>query len=801
MIATTERQLDLPVVLPEDDGVECANLLLDTLHQHNGVYRAQIDFSGGLLHLGYNPELLDLGQVEGIADDLGIRLGARMRRCTLALGGASCRHCALNLERELNAIPGVHRVTANPAARVVGVQYQEAAALASVERRIVELGFEVTERQTEARLPFWKRNIGLIWAGLTLLFLLLGILAEQLTPIPAFPQLYIVFFVLAYLAGGHDGAREAARDLRHGALNVDFLMIASAIGAALIGEWAEGATLLFLFSFAGALEEYAMDRTRNAIESLTALRPTEATVRMGDHEHRVPVEAVRPGDIVVIRPGEQVAVDGAVVRGQTSVDQAAITGESIPVNKAVGDDVFAGTMNQEGAIDVCCTKEAKDSTLAKVIELVAEAQSERAPTQRLIDRFAHPYAVGVVVTVTLVLLVGVFVLQLPFMDVFYRAITLLVVASPCALVISTPASILSAIAAGARNGVLFKGGVHLENTATIDTVTFDKTGTLTTGRPELTDILVFDALTEAEFLQLVASAEHRSEHPIARAIVRAAQARGLALVEPDHFLSAPGQGVRAMVAGRGLVVGNERLLYNRDGHEQAWQPGTSSVQRVEAQYAEAAPLPESVVELQAAGKTVIFVSEDHQSQRLLGVIAVADSVRPMARQTVQELRAAGVKNIVMLTGDHKKVADRIAGELGIDQVYADLLPMGKVQVVKDYEDRGARTAMVGDGVNDAPALAVATVGIAMGAAGTDVALETADVVLMSDDLSKLPLALRLSRRSRRIIAQNMAFALGMMVFLALATLTVGIPLPLGVVGHEGSTLIVVLNGLRLLRTK
>ncbi len=777
-----EREMDVPIVLPEGDGVECAQLLLEVLHQHRGVHGAQIDFDGGVLHLHYDPNQLDPDEVEGIADDLGIRLGSRMRRCTLELGGVSCRNCALNLERELYAIPGIHKVSANPAARVVGVHYQAAEALASVERRIAELGYEVAERSVKPRPPFWQRNIGLIWAGLTLLFLVLGIVAERLAPIPAFPQITIVFFVLAYLAGGHDGAREAARDLRHGVLNVDFLMIASAVGAAAIGEWAEGATLLFLFSLSGALEEYAMDRTRNAIESLTALRPTEATVRLGEHERRVPVEAVRPGDIVVIRPGEQVTVDGVVVRGQTSVDQAAITGESIPVSKGLGDEVFAGTMNQEGALDVRCSKEAKDSTLAKVIDLVAEAQSERAPTQRLIDRFAHPYAVGVLATVTLVLLAGVFVLQRPFMDVFYRAITLLVVASPCALVISTPASILSAIAAGARNGVLFKGGVHLENAAAIDTVAFDKTGTLTSGRPELTDVVVFDALAEAEFLRLVASAERRSEHPIARAIVRAAQARGLVLAEPEHFVSAPGQGVRATVGGRSLVVGNERLLFGQNGHS-----GDA--------------LPPQVKDLQAEGKTVIFVSEDHRSGRLLGVLAIADLVRPIAARAVADLHANGVKTIVMLTGDHKLVADRIAGELGIDQVHAELLPAGKVQVVKDYQARGARTAMVGDGVNDAPALAVATVGIAMGAAGTDVALETADVVLMSDDLAKLAFALRLSRRSRRIVAQNMVFAVGMMVLLAATTLTVGIPLPLGVVGHEGSTLVVVLNGLRLLRTR
>lgn len=775
-----ERVIDAPLILPPTDGEECATLLLETLKQHEGVRSAQIDFGRGVLHLHYDPDRIDLDTVDGIATDLGLRLGARMRRCTLELEGVNCRNCAFNLEQELAAIPGVHRITANPAARVVGVHYGDDAALAQLEKRIAELGYEVRETRPTAKPPaFWQRNIGLIWAGLTLAFLLTGVALERLSVAVAYPWLPILFFALAYIAGGHDGLREAVRDLRHGVLNVDFLMITSAVGAAIIGEWAEGATLLFLFTLSGALEEYAMDRTRNAIQALTALRPTEATLRLGNRERRVPVEAVRPGDIVIIRPGEQIPVDGVVVAGQTSVNQAAITGESLPVSKMVGDEVFAGTLNQEGAIDVRCTKEAKDSTLAKVIALVAEAQSERAPTQRLIDRFAHPYALGVVTAVVLVIVIGVFGLRRPFDDVFYRAMTLLVVASPCALVISTPASILSAIAAGARHGVLFKGGVHLENTATLDTIAFDKTGTLTTGRPEVTDVLVFDAMPEDRFLQLVASAERKSEHPIARAIVRAAEARGLTLLEPTMFVSVPGQGVRAVVDGHELLIGNMRL-YNSENGETANE------------------LPEAIGRLQADGKTTVLV---FAGRRLLGCLAVADQVRANARETIQALYQAGIRRIVMLTGDHSAVARRIAAELQIDDVHAELLPADKVKVVKSYLDAGARTAMVGDGVNDAPALAMATVGIAMGAAGTDVALETADVVLMSDDLSKLPLALRLSRRSRRIIAQNMAFALAVMVALVIATLTVGIPLPLGVVGHEGSTVVVVLNGLRLLRTR
>ncbi|MCO6453650.1 MAG: heavy metal translocating P-type ATPase, partial [Caldilineales bacterium] len=433
---------------------------------------------------------------------------------------------------------------------------------------------------------------------------------------------------------------------------------------------------------------------------------------------------------------------------------------------------------QEGSINVRCTKQAQDSTLAKIIDMVAEAQSERAPTQRMIDRFAHPYAIGVLVTVTLVILVGVFLLNYPFDIVFYRAMTLLVVASPCALVISTPASILSAIAGGARNGILFKGGAHLESAAMVDTIAFDKTGTLTTGRPEVTDVLVFDDATEDEFLRLVASAERRSEHPLAEAIVRAAQARDLHLSEPEQFVSMPGKGVRAVIDGQRLAIGNARM----NGKFES----------------EAMTLPPAVAELQAAGNTTVLVFRD---QELIGAIGVADQMRDVAAQTVRELHDLGIKQIAMVTGDHAQVAAQIAESVGIDEVHADLLPADKVSVIRQYLNDGRKVAMVGDGVNDAPALALSTVGIAMGAAGADVALETADIVLMSDDLSKLPLTMSLARRSRRIIAQNIVISVGMMAVLVVATLSIGIPLPLGVVGHEGSTLIVVLNGLRLLRTK
>lgn len=566
-------------------------------------------------------------------------------------------------------------------------------------------------------------------------------------------------------------------DLRHGRLNVDFLMILAAAGAALIGQWAEGAMLLFLFTLAEALEDYAMDRTHSAVEALTKLRPNEATVRRGDKEVAVPVEDVHVNEIVVVRPGENIPVDGKVLHGETFVDQSSITGESAPVLKQPGDAVFAGSINLDGSINVRVTKEAKDTTLARVIEMVSEAQSERAPTQRLIDRFAHPYAVGVVVAVALVLAVGYFGFHMAFDDVFYKAMTLLVVASPCALVISTPASVLSGIAAGARNGVLFKGGVHLENAARVDAIAFDKTGTLTHGRPVVTDIISLNGVSDNELLRLVASAEVRSEHPIARAIIDEAQKRNVPVTDPDAFRALPGKGVRATVDGRDIIVGSNRLL-QVDGNDQA-------------------SVPENVLELQQDGKTTILAMED---DRLLGVIAVADLPRENAAQTIAELRKIGIKRIAMLTGDYKPVAENIARQLGVDEVYAELLPTDKVDVVRALQKENP-VIMVGDGINDAPALALADVGMAMGAAGADVAMETADIVLMADDLSKIPFTFQLARKARAIIVQNFAISIGMMALLVLATFSIGISLPIAVVGHEGSTLVVVLNGLRLLRTR
>jgi len=772
-----EKQLQTTIFLPEDPQAaqESAELLLKTLEQHDGIIAVELDMSEGKLSLEYDPERISASVVDGIARDLGLEIKQRVQRQVLTINSSLYRNISGSIVQSLSDVPEVFHVSINPVSHTVCIRYRGKEALAEVEKKLEDLGYEVVDAG-EGKAPFWVRNQGLIWAGLTLIFLVTGVVLEKFVHTPRMPWLPIVFFVLAYIAGGHEGLKEALHDLRHGRLNVDFLMILAAAGAAIIGSWAEGAMLLFLFTLAEALEDFAMDRTRSAVEALTKLRPNEAVVRRDGQEISVPVEEVHVGDIVVVRPGENIPVDGKVIHGETTVDQSSITGESAPVHKAPGDDVFAGTINLDGAIDVRVTKEAKDSTLARVIEMVSEAQSERAPTQRLIDRFAHPYAIGVMVAVGLVLLIGYYGFHMPFDNIFYKAMTLLVVASPCALVISTPASVLSGIAAGARNGVLFKGGVHLENAARVDAVAFDKTGTLTYGRPKVTDIIAIEGVSEDELLRLVASAEIRSEHPIAQAIVKEAQARGLDVPEPDEFRALPGKGVRAVVEGKELVVGSTRLLSDAHDFDKASQ---------------------QIVSLQEMGKTTVLALE---GDRVLGIIAVADLPRENAAETIAALRKIGIKRIAMLTGDYKPVAESIARQLGVDEVYAELLPTDKVDVIRKLQEQNP-VIMVGDGINDAPALALADVGMAMGAAGTDVAMETADIVLMSDDLSKIPFTFKLARKARTIIMQNFAIAIGVMALLVVATFATGISLPFAVVGHEGSTIVVVLNGLRLLRMK
>lgn len=644
----------------------------------------------------------------------------------------------------------------------------------------------------------WRSNYELVLAAITLIALLIGWLGDEgMTGLLPRWGLVIVALI-AFAAGGYSGLTGAIEEARQGKLDIDFLMMAAALGAAAIGQWKEGALLLFLFTLSGALERFAMDRTRKAIEGLIELRPATAVAVRNGVEMVLPVDDLIPGDIVKVKPGDRLPVDGKVIKGASSIDQSPITGESVPVYKENGDDVFAGTINGGGALDVQVTKLASESTLSKIITLVSEAQQDAAPTQQFIDRFSQPYTLTVIAATVLAILIPWLFVNEPFSATLYRAMTLLVVASPCALIISTPASILSAIAAAARGGVLFKGGAYLEKTAGIDTIAFDKTGTLTHGKPVVTDVRPLNNYSREDVIRIAAGAELLSEHPIARSIVNVGRELGLDLAEPKEFQAIAGHGVQA-IYDRGdrreiIYIGNDKLFMSEDMH---LSPAVRMIGD----------------SLQKQGKTAMLVVrrstvEDtlghSRDWEVVGYIAVADTLRANARATIQALREVGVQRLIMLTGDNHDVANAIAKEVRIDEVFAELLPEQKLEIVRDLAEKG-KIAMIGDGVNDAPALATATVGIAMGAAGTDVAMETADIVLMADDLSKLPFIVDLSRRAERIVRQNIIFSIGVILTLVILTILAPIfvqgfslPLPLGVVGHEGSTLIVVTNGLRML---
>jgi len=614
--------------------------------------------------------------------------------------------------------------------------------------------------------------------------LVAGIIAEHTGLLPE--SLAIYFYLLSYASGGYQGLIETVAHLRKFELNIDFLMIAAAIGAAILGEWIEGATLLFLFSLSGALESYALGKSRNAIHSLLELRPSQGLRKNDDgSEELVPIDDLKVGDIVIVKPGEHIPIDGNVVKGQTTVDQSTITGESIPVTKEKGDSVFAATLNENGVIELEVTKPAKDTTVSKIIELVESAQKNKAKTQRFLETFEPRYAITVISAVILLILIPWLVFGHDFDPTFYRAMTVLVVASPCALIISTPASIISAIANGAKNGILFKGGVHVEQTVEIDTIAFDKTGTLTLGKPAIQDIISYSAKsgsfeTEGEevdkVLALAAGCEMHSEHHLAEAIVSYSREKNITPYSVENMQATPGQGVEAVWKNRTVAVGNLKMFESK---LESWDT----------------KIQDKAAELRKEGKTVVFIAVENEPA---GLIALADEVRPDSKKSLKLLKNSGIKKIAMLTGDNRGVAEAIAKELGIDEVYADLLPEQKVDVIEEMKKSGT-VAMVGDGVNDAPALATSHIGIAMGAAGTDVALETADIVLMGDDLSKLPYLLQLSRKAKRVVWQNIGFSLAVIIMLLFGVFLIDLPLTLGVIGHEGSTLLVVLNGLRLLK--
>ncbi|NTW97203.1 MAG: cadmium-translocating P-type ATPase [Oscillochloris sp.] len=631
-----------------------------------------------------------------------------------------------------------------------------------------------TQEPSGVRFRINDEIIEPLFVVLTLIGIAAGLMTARLG---ASAGVHLGVNIATYFVGGFYAVRAIIVALRERTIEVDLLMVIAALGAAYVDAWTEGAILLFLFSLSNVLQGYAMRRTERAISALLELRPDTVDVRRDGQALSLAIEEVLVGDVVLLRPGDRVPLDGTIQRGAANFDESAITGESMPVQRGEGAHVLAGTLNTNGSIEVLVTKSASESTLARIINMVSEAQARKASTQSFLDRAEQYYAMGVIISVLLFIILVPLIFKVPFSENFYRGMVLLTVASPCALVISVPAALLSAIANAARRGVLFKGGAHLEELSKVKIIAFDKTGTLTFGHPELTDVLPQPGVSAAELLEAVARAEQPSEHPIARAIMSYAAAQGVTLADPEQFEAVTGMGVRASWDGEETLVGSPRLMT---------QAGISVP----------AELLAEMDRLADAGRGTVLLA--HRGSRWLGMVTVMDRERPDAAEKLAALRAAGIERLVMLTGDNARVAEAMGRRLGIDEVHAGLLPEDKLRLIEELGQKYGPIAMVGDGVNDAPALAAASSGIAMGAAGTDAALETADIVLMSDDLGAIGYAVGLSKQTQRVVWQNITFAMTVVVVLVITTLTIGVPLPLGVVGHEGSTIIVVLNGLRLL---
>lgn len=691
--------------------------------------------------------------------------------------GMDCHEEVAILERRLKTLAGLEALHADILGQRLNIKYDAAKLSAStIAEAVAQTGMRAWlehEQPTGSAPSPATRRVFVVASGL------LAGAGMALEYAGLDHRAVVATFALSIVSGGVYSVRRALHAARSLSLDINVLMLVAVCGAMVLGEWSEGAAVVFLFALAQLLEARAMERARGAIRALMDLTPAAALVRdaASGELRRVPVESISIGDLVVVKPGEKVPLDGRVAAGESHVNQAPVTGESLPAEKRVGDEVFAGTINGRGALDVRVTRRRGDSTLARIIEMVERAQAQRAPSQTFVERFARLYTPAVLVIALIIGIAPPLLLGAGWGDWIYRALVLLVISCPCALVISTPVSVVSALAAAARHGVLIKGGAHLERLAAVRAVAFDKTGTLTKGDLRVVAIAPLNGAVPSRILQVAASLEQHSEHPIGIAIVARARADAMSLSSVAGFQALPGLGAEGVVDGQRIVIGNHRLFDQRGACPAALH------EAIEAAVAA------------AGGQTLVIVGADQP----IGIISVADTPRESARDAVRLMREQGVEHVAMLTGDHHAAAQAIGEAVGVDDVRAGLLPADKVRAVEDLRRRYGTVAMVGDGINDAPALAVADVGVAMGVAGSDAALETADVALMSDELVKIPYALRLSRVTVRNIRANVAISLGLKgTFLVLAVMGIA-TLWMAVVADLGASLLVIANALRLLR--
>jgi Cd2+/Zn2+-exporting ATPase len=846
-------RIDLPLLLPDipDLRDQCVRRLTELLEVRDGVERVHVVLpgtdaleadaelqpsgaiaptgSGGaapravetpVLCLHYDPERVTLQAVVAAARAAGAEVSDQYAHVLIPIHAITSEDDAERIQATVAEVPGVSHVAVSLVSQVVRVEYDrrqttEAAIAAQLRaayaapdpnRALTASAVTSPSGPTTTRAPehgedghaedaddhagsdeatrgWYARNRELAWSLASGVFLLSGWLLERSSS--NVPSVSLSLFLASYVFGARDNVGHFLGNLRRGKFhfNIDLLMVVAAAGAAALGEWAEGALLLFLFSLGHALEYYALGRARNAIKALGTLAPSRATVLRQENgvqsEVTLPIAEVKPGDQVVVKPAERIPVDGSVREGRSGVNQAPITGESVPVDKAPGDPVFAGTVNGEGALVIDVTAAIGDRTLDRVIKLVSEAQTQKAPTQQFTEKFARVFVPIVLIGDALLIVVPPLFGLLEWSEAFARAMAVLVAASPCALALGTPAAVLSGIAQAARNGVLIKGGAYLESLGSIRSLALDKTGTITVGEPSVTDIVPMAGVSETLLLENAAAVEQRSQHPLAKAVVRAAAARALTLPVAGELQSVTARGVRAPVNGASVEIGRA-LLFEDAGVEVPQD------------------VRDAVVRLEQNGRSTMIIRRVGHAPEFLGVLGLADEPRANARDTLVALRAVGIQRIIMLTGDNAGVGNAVGRVVGVDEVRAGLLPEDKVTAIRELAAQGP-VAMVGDGVNDAPALAHATVGIAMGGAGTAAALETADVALMGDDLGRLPFAIGLSRAAKNVIRQNLFVSLSVIAGLVVATLGGFVGIGPAVIAHEGSTLVVIANALRLLR--
>lgn len=705
-------------------------------------------------------------------------MSEKMTEKTYRIEGLSCANCAGKFEKNVKQLPGVTNATVNFGASKISVEGQttieELEEAGAFENLIIRNDQENPE-QVRSKESFIKRNIALI---ISLGFILVAVISQL--SLGEDHLLTKALYILAIIIGGYDLFKEGFSDLIKLDFSMESLMTIAIIGAAFIGEWAEGSIVVILFAISEALERFSMDKARQSIRSLMDIAPKEALIRRNNVEQLISVDKIDIDDIMIIKPGQKIAMDGLVINGHSSVNQAAITGESVPVEKQLDDEVFAGTLNEEGVLEVRVTKKVTDTTIAKIIHLVEEAQGERAPAQAFVDKFAKYYTPFIIIMALMIVVVPPLFFGGDWNKWLYQGLSILVVGCPCSLVISTPVSIVSAIGNAAKNGVLVKGGVYLEEIGHLRAIAFDKTGTLTKGKPVVTDFITTSSDTGINYLSIISSLESLSQHPLASAILNEADKTNVDYksIQIEDFQSITGKGLTGIYQNIRYYIGSPKLFSASVIEETA----------VKVQYRQ----------FQEQGKTAMYFGTDEQ---ILGVIAVADEVRDSSAAVISELHKLSIEHTIMLTGDNTKTAESIGRQLGVTEIKGDLMPQEKLDSIKALRTTYNKVAMVGDGINDAPALAASTVGIAMGGAGTDTALETADVALMGDDLQKLPFIVRLSRQTLKVIKQNITFSLGIKLLALLLVIPGWLTLWIAIVADMGATLLVTLNGLRLMKVK